>query len=913
MGRIAFWACLVALCSSALARAQAPPIAPPIAPLQPSPTPPSTALPMPSRQNQAPATHPDIYLPAGDAVNLPLARKQTLRFSPRYGNPGSFDMQTVEPGLQRLTYIGGLIINVTYEVDTPKGPKLEEYEFAADNLVIWIRGLRGADILGGVTVAPPPPGGEKTRIELFLCGNVIVRNKDEVVGTTGVQVVTRTIRADQVYYDVDASKAIALKADLEMKFDRLTDAVHIYGDRVERLGTTEWRAYEAGLFSSKLPSDPSLVLRTKSATLTEQQTVRTNIFGIPYRTLAGEELVTNERILTARNTRVDLAGLPIFYTPYYRGDIAEPLGPLVGIGAGNDRMFGAQVLTTLDLFKLFAINSPPGHKWVGHFDYLSERGFGLGSEYKYSSPDFLGFGGPSRGQLLAYGIDDKGQDLLAGPRGLEPAQPRTRFRGLWRNQTEWFADRDADGIFCDRYLTLQTGFAYLTDKNFLEQYYKQEFDHGPNQETFAFLSGSRGQFYGSALVQGGFTRQWITETQWLPNVTGAVVGQSFLDNYLQYEARLGAGYARLLPSQQPPLPYRPTDARVDAGRFDLFQELSVPFDLGPIRFNPYGVLDLADYTRDLNGDNRGRIYGGGGVRSSTTISRLYRDASSELFNVHGLNHKATFWSNYYYAQSNVPHTQLPQFDRLNDDALDQAMRTIYPFYTQFLPGVNGVALQNGAQFDPQNYAVRRLVLNRIDTRDDIHVVQTGLFQRLQTKRGLPGNEHTVDWMSLDLTASFFPQSTRDNFGKTAAFLDFNYIWNLGDQTALTASGWFDPYDPAAANYWTIGSYLNRPDGVSFFAGYRQTDPLNSKAVTLAVSYELSKKYSFSMSSSYDFGNQLALSNSFTIFRTGTDLTVGLGFSYNSLINNFGVQFVIVPNVASALGIGRLGNTVLAAR
>ena len=37
-------------------------------------------------------------------------------------------------------------------------------------------------------------------------------------------------------------------------------------------------------------------------------------------------------------------------------------------------------------------------------------------------------------------------------------------------------------------------------------------------------------------------------------------------------------------------------------------------------------------------------------------------------------------------------------------------------------------------------------------------------QRWQTKRGYPGQQHITDWMTLDLSGSFFPLSKRDNFG-----------------------------------------------------------------------------------------------------------------------------------------------------
>lgn len=859
-----------------------------------------------------PVRSQEIYLPAGESVNLPVASKQTLRFSPRYGNPGSFDLQTIEPGVQRLIYTGGLIINVTYDIMTPRGPEPQEYEFAADNLVIWVQGLKGADLLNGVSTEQQP-SGEKVRIELFLTGNVILRSKGEGVGANGQKtVVTRTLRADQLYYDIEQNKAVATQADLELKFDNLNDAVHMYGQRIERLGRNEWHAIRAGAFSSKMPSSPALRLLAGEATLTEHRGEQTNIFGIPYRNLlTGQVEEGPVRMLTARNSRINLLGVPIFYTPYLNTDLAEPLGPLKGVGLGNDRIFGAQFYTTWDMYKLLALRAPPGHKWSLDLDYLSDRGPGFGSTYSYVGPNFFGFGGPARGRLMAYGISDGGVDVLGGVRGPEPQPGDFRGRTLWNHQQEWIVDRDADGLFTDRYLTLQGQFAYLSDKNFYEQYYKQEFDTERNQETFLYLSGSRGQFYGSTLAQAGLRRAWITEVDWLPNLRGAIVGQSFFD-LLQYEARAGAAYANLKPSTIYPFPYNPTDARVDTGRFDLFQELSVPFDLGPVRLVPYGILDLAHYTDDLNGNDRSRLYGGGGARAAMTVSRLYRDAASEIFNVRGLMHKATFYANYANLYSDTPYTQLPQLDRLQDDTMDQGMRTMNPFFPFYLPGFDGLALQTAPQFNMQQYAIRRLVMNRVDTRDDMQVVQAGLYQRLQTKRGLPGREHTVDWMSLNLSASFFPDPERDNFGKDAAFLEFDYLWNVGDQTALVASGWFDPYDPGT-NYWTIGGYVQRPDGVNFYAGYRQTDPLNSKTVTLSTIYLLSKKYSINVAASYDFGTQLALSNSINIFRTGTDLTIGLGFNYNALVNNFGVNFIVVPNLATAAGFGRVGTPIVGPR
>jgi len=122
---------------------------------------------------------------------------------------------------------------------------------------------------------------------------------------------------------------------------------------------------------------------------------------------------------------------------------------------------------------------------------------------------------------------------------------------------------------------------------------------------------------------------------------------------------------------------------------------------------------------------------------------------------------------------------------------------------------------------------------------------------------------------------------------------------------VSSSGWVEPYDDGY-RYYTVGVTLGRPDGTSFYAGYRQIDPLNAKAVTATVSYQLSRRYALGLASTYDFGTNTALSNTINFVRVGTDLTISLGFTYNAIVNNFGAQLMIVPNLAALFGVNRLG-------
>src|SRR5207245_317540 len=131
------------------------------------------------------------------------------------------------------------------------------------------------------------------------------------------------------------------------------------------------------------------------------------------------------------------------------------------------------------------------------------------------------------------------------------------------------------------------------------------------------------------------------------------------------------------------------------------------------------------------------------------------------------------------------------------------------------------------------------------------VVQLDWRQRLQTKRGFPGMEHVVDWMTLDLGMTVFPRPDRDNFGETIGIMQYDWTWNIGDSTSLVSNGWMDPIS-GGPRVFTVGGNLMRPDRTNLYLGYRQIDPLNSKAIIANITYALNAKYALVGSTIYDF-------------------------------------------------------------
>ncbi|MCZ2342077.1 MAG: hypothetical protein LC104_09825 [Bacteroidales bacterium] len=844
-------------------------------------------------QPQQQPLDPEVILPNGTSIPLPASARQVIRFSPRYEKLPAYVLEPTGPEERRLIFTGGVIVNVVYFPGGAGGPP-QEIEFATDSVVAWMKGVTDFNPTG--TVETNADGGKKKDIELFLSGDVVIRTLAN--GQGGVE---QILRAEQIYYDVNRNRAVAMYADLEMRGAQLKDSVHMRGKEIWRLGKNEWRAFEPEISSSKRPSDPNLTLTSSQSTLTQELVVRRNIFGIPYRNLlTGEQEVGYERTLATKWSWLRVRDVPIIPFLPVKADADEPFGPLIGIGGGNDQIFGTQIFTTWDMYKLLARRPPPGHRWRLDADYLSDRGPALGTNYNYLTPSFFGLGQQSTGFVRLYGIQDDGVDQLGANRP-DVGHPDFRGRAHWRHNQDLYE-------YGTTYVRVLAQAEYLSDKDFLEQFYKQEFDMGPNQDTFLHVYGARDNWYGSFLTQGRVSTDWWTQTEWLPRVDGAVVGETFLRDRLIYSADASAGYAQLRPATIAPLPILVSNAiPVNTGRFDLEQRLNAPFDAGPFRINPHGILDLTYYSEDIYGNDQSRIYGGGGASISATASRLYQEANSELFNVRGLYHKVTVTADYTTVRSNTPYYLLPQLDPLFDNAVDQGFRNVRPTPgIMYPPGTQGsftypdLGYAPSFLFNPQMYAIRRGVDNRTDTVDDMEIVRLDGRQRLQTKRGFQGAEHTVDWMTLNTGVSFFPNPGRDNYGSSWAFLDYLYLWHIGDRFSMSSAGWFDPFY-SGAKYFNVGMYFNRPDNTNFSLTYRHTDPLQSRAVTAAINYQLSRRYAMNLGTAYDFGLNESLTNTISFARTGPDVTMMFGVSYNPLVNNFGIQFSLIPNIAAMGG------------
>ena len=165
-------------------------------------------------------------------------------------------------------------------------------------------------------------------------------------------------------------------------------------------------------------------------------------------------------------------------------NLERPTFYLESFRINNDRVFGTQILTEWNLYQLLGFRNPPrGTDWTGEFDYLSKRGPAIGTNFRYDRESVFHIPGRTFGFLHAWGIHDTGLDNLGRGRRAVPFESNSRGRILGRHRQ--FLD---DGF----QFTGEIGF--VSDRNFLEQYYEVEWDEEKDQTTgieFKRLNGNK--------------------------------------------------------------------------------------------------------------------------------------------------------------------------------------------------------------------------------------------------------------------------------------------------------------------------------------------------------------------------------------------------------------------------------------
>jgi hypothetical protein len=727
-----------------------------------------------------------------------------------------------------------------YQRQDEKGALLE---LQADDAVIFLSRQQ------------PPQDNSKSTTEDILSDVQAIYMSGNVVMTYG----QRTIRADEIYYDLQKKKAIAINAVMRDFDARNGIPIYLRAAKLRQTAENEFAADNITLTTSEF-CRPQISLSASRAAITDTTTA------------GAEQGEVSKSSYDARmhDVRLKMYDRTIFYWPYLRSNLERPDLPIKSVRFGNDNIWGTSVETRWYLARLLGLQEPEGTDSTLDLDYYSRRGPGAGIETEYTRENYFG-------RLLGYVIHDAGEDRLGRIR--KDLRPERELRGRFTWQHRQFLPYNWQ-------LTAET--SYLSDKNFLESFYRSEYNLSKEQETILHAKRIEDN-WGLSLLGKARINDFLDTLEELPTAEFHWTGQSFLDDKLTFYSD----------SQVSRFRQRYSPSFIDPGSEQFFSfattrnEVDMPITMGKSKIVPFvaGTVAYEDgmgFYRDLDGSvdpaQNNVWFGETGIRASTQpYWRVFPNVKSQLWDVNQLRHLIRPYL------TAVAYTQ--------DDSV-------------------------------------------IEQRDTLNA---GISQRLQTKRGIGANERTVDWMRLDMDVTWvnnsgeastagpdkflfnkpfippintfsqvIPQRDRRGtalFGPRRNYFGADYSWLLSDSTAVLSDMYFDMQSGVVEQFNVGFSHLRWPN-LQYYIGSRYLRRLDnghgehgSNAFTFALTYVLDPRYTLVYSEQLDFDYGQVVRSDITLIRQYHRLYWGLTFSADESLNRQSVVFSLWPQGVPGLAIG----------
>jgi hypothetical protein len=846
--------------------------------------------------------------PLAPATPQNRASFRRIRFFPRSGGletniniapgPGGENILVLQGGV--MIVIQGLSVEGLPEAFGPVG----DVDIETDRAVVW--GLPGIDPTGATQQSDVP-------LELYMEGNIVFRQGD------------RTVYADRMFYDVRRQIGIIHNAELltpvpEINGQHYEGLVRLRAGALRQLDRSRFVA-QNGLVTTSRIEEPSYALTAETFTFVDNQRPGIDpITGMPIvDPTTGQPVIDHQMMVESQNNVLEVAGVPVFWWPTLATDLEKPSYYIDNIRIRNDSIFGTQVLLEVDAFQLFGLEPVQGVEWDLNLDYLSERGLGFGTGLEYARDSFFMLNGPTTGRADVWAINDDGLDNLGlGRRDITPEED-------WRGRAFWNHRQHVVGGLLDDW-TVQGEVGFISDRTFLEQYYESEWDENKDQLTGARLKRTFDN-QAFSIEANAQVNDFFTQTQWLPRLDHYWLGQPLVDDQLTWFEHSSAAYADIGIATDPTspqiipiwerLPWEDNAAGLPISgkgeRFVTRQEIDWPIDMAPFKIVPFALGELAHWGEDIEGDDLQRAYVHTGLRASIpfwTADATVRDA---LFNLNGLAHKVVLDAEVSYADATRNLTQLPTYDELDDESIEEMRRRL--FFSPFGSGLAGVYYIPGApslidpKFDPRFYALRSGLQGWVtspstEIADDLTAVRMGMRHRLQTKRGAPGTERIIDWLTFDANATWFPMENRDNAGADVGLIDYDLRWHLGDRFSILSDGAADTFGDGLRTV-SIGMLLSRPERGNAYLGFRTIGgPFEAHVLSATLNYRMSAKWIGSASASVDFGDSGNIGQSVAFSRIGESLIATIGGNVDESKDNVGVSFLVEPRFLPTLNVTR---------
>lgn len=699
-----------------------------------------------------------------------------------------------------------------------------DFRLAARNLVIWVdpEKLKELEERGfdADEVAPDVPEGAEAEPDDAAAGGAIYRRDlftaiyadGDVTFSQGSELV----RCSQLYWDLRQERALMIEGEIRTWV----------GVRESRVPLTA-RAQE--------------IRQTAPGTFKAKHAALTNCtYGRPHWHLDVADLELSDREdgdvdFAASNVTVRSGSLPVLWFPYASGTAGTGNSIYFrGARAGHSSRFGYFVFSDWgDEIRL------PGEKkkwgdWIVHVDPSEVHGLGLGFDLEYKTTEYRGF-------LWTYYINDEADEDRDGT----PIEDEDRGRV-----------RLAHRQFLSESVTLDLEANYLSDPNFLNEYFEKEFKEDKAPDTAAYLKWQEGNEAATFLARTRLN-DFLERTQYLPQATYRLFSEPILPGGT--DSRLGTNVYYSLDAQVARANFRGDDTdpnhfdSEDVNRFDSIHRLAVPFDVSAVRLNPFAEGRVSAWSQDVeeDGDPIERFTATAGASAAMQFSRVY-DANSKLLRVDGLRHIATPAVRYSNTFENTADPdELVQLDNVEQQV--------------------------------QRETVRLALVNRLQTRDAVDKATPFTIVDLDTY---------IDW---------FPDPDRDNEIPDDDGELHSYPWsNLTNDLRINVSRRILILSRSEYSFLRddfergdVGLRAVASDELRFFVGYNATKGLQSVA-TLDIDYRLSEKWGLELLERYDFREDESQETSLLVKRFVHDWVFEFEFSHDDGDGDTSITVALVP-------------------
>ena len=747
------------------------------------------------------------------------------------------------PPEQITTIIGGIQVLID-GLSLPGSPlQGDTIDLSADRVVIWTEAT-------GEGFQPEMIKSRDAQLQFYLEGNIVIRQGNQ------------WITAERAFYDVRARRALILNAELRSYIPQFRSNLRVRAARIRQLSPDYFHAQNAWTSTSQYGKPGYRVQATDVFLENRPNLSWTGPQPLTFDPQTGQPIQDSTMWVTSWNNTFIMEDVPLFYSPIVSGPADDPKIPIRSVSFRQDQIFGFQAQAIWDLEQMFGLQLPESVDWDLRTDYFTQRGPRLGTDFRYRDWGLFGPDPTSQGNIKIDYLNDDGFDILGFDRRNVPLE--SSQRGLAHLQHQQVLPGD---------ILLRGELGYLSDRNYLEQYYEQDFDTLKDVETMIYLQQNVDNWSWSLLGLGQLN-DFEATSQWGPKADLYALSEPLFNSWLTYSSHSSAGYANIRPGVVSPFPafdvwnpipyYAPVDGVVAMTR----HQLDAPFNLGPVNFVPFVTGEAAYWGEDLTGNDLDRLVGQAGARAHMMMWKMYPYVQSDVFNLRGLMHKVDFDAAYTYTDSTASFTGIPQYNEFDENSQERFRRRyLTNTFGGVLPMLPGYAI---SPYDPRFYLIRSGAGSSVtapyhELVADQQVLRFSVRQRLQTKMGPPERTRIEDWMILEAGAAYFPKPERDNFGEAFGLIYGNYEWRIGARTKVLADALYDTFD-LGQQTWSVGVLSQRSLRGSVYLGIRQIKggPLDSQLLTASYSYTMSPKWISTFGTAYDLAENENRGQSVTI-------------------------------------------------